>query len=90
VSDRGVHYRAAVCVVLQGTSALTGALSLRAVLRPPDRRRRDIDNVCKALLDSLAHGGAYVDDSQIKRLVLELEDPTPGGRVDVVIEQVAT
>jgi hypothetical protein len=28
-------------------------------LAPPDRRRRDIDNVQKPLLDALQHGGAY-------------------------------
>jgi hypothetical protein len=29
------------------------------IVHPPDRRRRDIDNVQKALLDALQHGGAY-------------------------------
>lgn len=32
---------------------------------PPDRRRRDLDNVLKSLLDALQHGGIYHDDNQI-------------------------
>ena len=41
-------------------------------LFPPDRRRRDIDNVLKPLLDALEHGKAYIDDSQIKKLGVEM------------------
>ena len=49
-------------------------------MRPPDNRRRDIDNVQKALLDALQHGGAYADDSQIVRLSIEKGPPVAGGR----------
>jgi crossover junction endodeoxyribonuclease RusA len=31
----------------------------------PDRRRRDLDNLLKAVQDALAHAGVYDDDSQI-------------------------
>jgi Holliday junction resolvase RusA-like endonuclease len=33
--------------------------------RMPDRRRRDVDNVPKAVLDALTHAGFWSDDSQI-------------------------
>ena len=52
---------------------------------PPDRRRRDIDNVQKALLDALEHGRAYRDDSQIVRLAIERREPIRGGRTIVRI-----
>lgn len=32
---------------------------------PPDRRRRDLDNIKKSLLDSLTHAGVYEDDCLI-------------------------
>ena len=35
---------------------------------PPDRRRRDLDNLYKGVLDSLQHAGVYDDDGQIDDL----------------------
>ena len=37
---------------------------------PPDKRRRDLDNVLKALLDSLQHAKVFKDDNQIDRLYI--------------------
>ena len=37
----------------------------------PDKRKRDIANLEKALTDSLVHYGVIQDDSMIQRLVLE-------------------
>lgn len=54
---------------------------------PPDRRRRDIDNVQKALLDALQHGGAFHDDNQIVRLTIERGDPVDGGKTIVSIRE---
>ncbi len=34
----------------------------------PDARRRDLDNLCKVVLDSLQHYGVFDDDSQIDDL----------------------
>lgn len=50
----------------------------------PDRRRRDIDNVLKSLLDAMKVGGLYADDSQIRWLLVygEAFDP-PDGYVTV-------
>ncbi len=51
-----------------GVRPLVGRLAVEVEVFPPDNRRRDVDNVIKALLDALQHGGAYLDDSQIVRL----------------------
>ena len=37
---------------------------------PPDRRKRDLDNILKSLLDALQHARVYPDDSQIDRLTI--------------------
>lgn len=39
---------------------------------PPDKRKRDIDNIAKGILDSLGKKGAaiYEDDSQIDKLTI--------------------
>ena len=40
---------------------------------PPDRRRRDIDNILKAIMDSLQHAEMYHDDNQINKIHIERE-----------------
>jgi len=60
------------------------------IVHPPDRRRRDVDNCLKSLLDSLQHGGAYQDDSQIVRLSIEKRKPIKGGLTIVQIQEVTS
>jgi crossover junction endodeoxyribonuclease RusA len=38
---------------------------------PPDKRRRDLDNLFKATLDSLQYAQVYADDSQIDVLTIK-------------------
>jgi crossover junction endodeoxyribonuclease RusA len=80
-----------VCAVLaaQQANPLTGPLIVQIEIFPPDNRRRDIDNVQKALLDALQHGGAYYDDSQIVSLSITKRDMVPQGRTLVTIQRAA-
>ncbi len=54
-------------------------------LHPPDKRRRDIDNSLKVLLDSLVHAKVIKDDSQIIRLTIERDKVVKDGKVIVKI-----
>lgn len=87
ISREGRAYREKVCALLaaRGVETLTGPVQVKVEVYPPDRRRRDIDNVLKALLDAIEKGGAYRDDSQIVRLVAEKHRPVEGGRAIVRI-----
>lgn len=49
-------------------AALTGRLGICLDAYPPDKRRRDLDNILKPLLDSLVHAGLIEDDSQFDEL----------------------
>lgn len=51
----------------------------------PDRRRRDLDNVLKAALDSMTHAGMWSDDGQIDALSIK-RVPTLGGMLKVSVE----
>lgn len=53
---------------------LAGRLKIRIRFHPPDNRRRDLDNVFKALLDAMEHAGVYDDDSQIDHLSISRAD----------------
>jgi crossover junction endodeoxyribonuclease RusA len=64
---------------------LQGPLAVEVEIYPPDLRRRDLDNLQKAVLDALAHGGAYVDDSQAVWLTLVKCAPVAGGKTLVRI-----
>jgi crossover junction endodeoxyribonuclease RusA len=66
-------------------SCLDGPLAIRLDLVFPDARRRDIDNVVKAVLDAIGHAGGFTDDSQVKLLIVEHVDTTTPGWVDVTL-----
>jgi crossover junction endodeoxyribonuclease RusA len=50
---------------------------------PPDKRRRDLDNLKKCLLDSLEKAGVYTDDNLLKTVVYDLGDKMKGGGATV-------
>lgn len=55
---------------------------------PPDRRRRDLDNIQKVLLDALQMAGCFDDDSQIDRLEIHRGPAMDGeGHVNVEIRE---
>lgn len=88
ISREGRAYRQKVCAALAhiGIQKHEGPISVDVELFPPDRRRRDVDNMMKALLDALQHGGAYEDDSQIVDLRARRFAPIDGGLAVVRIE----
>jgi len=46
-----------------GLALLPGRFQLTIAAAPPDKRKRDIDNICKPVLDLLVDVGAVEDDS---------------------------
>ena len=64
--DGRASYKA-VAECLGSMPVMRGPLAVTVVATPPDRRRRDLSNLLKALEDSLTKCGAWEDDSQIVR-----------------------
>lgn len=89
ISRGGRRYRRDVVALLAAGRAapLSGRLELVAHVFPPDGRRRDLDNLQKALCDALQHAGVYADDSQIDRLDVHRGPVVPGGKVVVQITE---
>jgi crossover junction endodeoxyribonuclease RusA len=89
ISRQGRAFRDRVRLVLAaaGVRPLSGRLVVQVDLYPPDNRRRDCDNTMKAALDALQHGGAYLDDSQVVKLIAEKHGTVPGGKAVVRIEE---
>jgi crossover junction endodeoxyribonuclease RusA len=92
ISRGGRAFRQSVCAILAAAKVrpLVGALAVEVDVYPPDHRRRDLDNTLKSLLDALAHGGAYHDDSQIARLTVERRQVVSGGQVRVRLGELTT
>lgn len=61
-------------------------LSVSIIFQAPDRRKRDLDNYLKSLLDSLTQAGVYNDDSQIDFLSVSRGDIAQGGLTRLSIE----
>lgn len=93
ISKRGREYRRHVAeqvlIQVRGRRFTDQRLALRVDCYPPDRRKRDLDNLAKGVLDSLAKAGLYNDDSQIDdlRLVRARRPSDRGGHIVVTIEE---
>lgn len=90
VADAGRTYRQRVRSILGGAPKLTGRLRVAVRACPPDRRTRDLDNLCKCLFDSMTSAGVWNDDSQIDELVIVRDKPSRGGLVEVSVEELTT
>lgn len=96
ISRAGREYRRAICGLLARSPGLGGSdwvrkppgggrIALAMDAFPPDRRRRDLDNLLKCTQDSLAHAGVYDDDSQIDLLTVTRRETVRHGSVVVQI-----
>ncbi len=81
-------YRKTVQAAVGVVRALTGDLKVRLEYWYPDKRRRDIDNLIKQLLDSLVIANVMQDDCQITDLHVRKIGYEAGGSVLVTIEKI--
>ena len=91
LSAEGRKYREAVgqhCLLCRiAGKRLEGRLSVKILVNPPDRRRRDIDNLTKVPLDALTHAAVWEDDSQIDELYIRLDEIKKGGTITIQITE---
>lgn len=87
LGKKGKEFREAVflCCLNARKGTLNGRLHMEVYLYPPDKRKRDVDNVLKPLLDALEHAGVYENDSQIDKLCITRMEVKPQGLCNVTI-----
>ena len=90
ISAEGRSYRKAVAdqvLIQRGAKHYTGKLCVVIEAFRPDNRRRDLDNLLKAVLDGCTHAGVWEDDSNIVDLRIYWAD-TVGGMLKVKVSEV--
>ena len=92
ISQEGRRFRENVCALLAAGNGrgprkppAGGRIALMMDAFPPDRRRRDLDNLQKPVLDALEHAGQYEDDSQIDVLITKRREVVTSGRLEITI-----
>ena len=86
----GKAYRAHVGYLTKPLE-LAGRLSVIITVQAPDKRRYDIDNRLKPVLDALTAARVWNDDSQVDQLTiirLKPDKSLPEGRCTVTISEV--
>lgn len=91
MTKQGKAFRGEVCDTILGEETLgtlTGRLAVFIELIPPDRRKRDIDNHVKAVLDAMIAAGVMNDDSQVDELQVKRLHVEAPGACDVTITEI--
>lgn len=90
IGAAGKAFRQATVVAWYATRAQgfgNARLKVAVEAYPPDRRKRDLDNVLKAAFDALSHARAYEDDSQIDWLSVERKEVRKESGLLVTIQE---
>tara|TARA_R110000822_G_scaffold3036_10_gene13887 strand:+ start:2454 stop:2807 length:354 start_codon:yes stop_codon:yes gene_type:complete len=66
---------------------LEGFLSVHIDYYPPDKRKRDIDNIIKPILDALQHAELFEDDYQVKKISANRLETITGGSCVITITE---
>jgi crossover junction endodeoxyribonuclease RusA len=85
---KGKCYRRDVCLLLNRYKGYCGSdrrLTVTINVLPPDKKKRDLDNILKATLDALQYAKIYGDDNQIDMLTVIRRDPVEHGALQIWI-----
>ena len=91
LSKKGREYKIAAAGALYRAipwPRADGRLEVLIDAYPPDKRRRDIDNIVKPILDSLTDCGIWDDDSQVDILRIRRKQIEKPGYVRVYISEI--
>lgn len=83
ISKEGRNYKLRVARI--PLIKIDGRLSVHIKIMAKDKRRRDLDNILKCLLDSLMGAGLYDDDSQIDVLHVTRGEKSKDHKIEVTV-----
>lgn len=91
IAARGREYRRTVTEIIRelGLDNKSRArMKIKIIADVPDRRRRDLDNILKAVFDALEHGDFVCDDNQFDEITIKRGEVIPGGRLGIKIKEI--
>lgn len=90
ISKKGAAFQSSGILTIQAQlgafEPLGEPLCMKVVVYPPDKRKRDLDNYMKPLLDTLTKAGVWLDDSLVDQLLIYRGVVVPSGSVFVRLE----
>jgi crossover junction endodeoxyribonuclease RusA len=90
ISKKGKTYRQAVAEAIEEQMAgvhITDRIFIECVLFPPDRRKRDLGNYDKAMMDAITHAGFWEDDELIDQQMFYRGEVCKPGQVFVRVAE---
>ncbi len=90
ISAKGTQYRKDIIQIIQQQHLdinTSSRLKISITTNHPDKRRRDLDNLQKAVFDSLVHAGFMADDEQIDDFRVRRGEQVRGGSLEVIITE---
>ncbi len=89
LSKRGREYKQTVAKHIADSQKKPTSKPVMVIVKlyPPTKRKYDVDNMLKSLLDSLI-GIAYDDDCQIQCLAVSKEEVISGGKCLVQVREI--
>lgn len=92
ISEGGREYRVRVMEAISAQKvplrALKGRLAIHVIAYPPDRRRRDLSNLWKGMLDAIVLAGVIADDGDTDRELIERGPVRPQGLIEIRISEI--
>lgn len=85
LSKEGREYYKEIKSLVVWNDHIRGPAQVWLGITMPDRRKRDIDNVVKPILDALTKAGIWKDDSQVQDLRVTKLGVLKPGQVRVII-----
>ena len=86
ISKEGVAFTNEVSLIVKTQKPKTFGdrkIGINIVIHPRSKRKFDLDNTLKAILDALMKAGMYDDDSQIDIIAIERGEACTGGKAVV-------
>lgn len=89
ISKAGRQFRRDAFYIIkpQRPKLCTTEVSVTVLIWPPDKRRRDLDNILKPVLDALQYCGVIKDDCQVAELIVRRNEVVKGGASQVIVTQ---
>lgn len=93
LSQEGRDYKMAVAEYVSENAIPkfedTSKLKVKFILRPRDKRRRDISNCLKIVEDAIQDAGVFSDDFMIEELTIKRGEVISNGLIIVTIEEIS-